>query len=234
MSDGLAGLRIPFGPERVAALRGIGEDLLAVNDLLTGDAFLYLQVTRGAAPRTHAFPPPSTPPTVFASATRLAPNRDQRHHGVAAITHEDLRWARCDWKTVNLLGSVLARQAAAEAGAFDAILVRDGVITEGAATTVFAVVDGVVRTHPLGHRILPSITRKVVLACIAERAVPLRELPITEPELRRADEIFLCGSTTDVTPVVRLDGVPVGAGTPGPITAQLREALDRRLYRKHG
>ena len=234
MSDGLAGLRIPFGPERVTALRDIGEHLLAANDLLTGDAFLYLQVTRGAAPRTHAFPPPNTPPTVFASATRLAPNRDQRQHGVAAITHEDLRWARCDWKTVNLLGSVLARQAAAEAGAFDAILLRDGVVTEGAATTVFAVIDGLVRTHPLGHRILPSITRKVVLACIAERAFPLRELPVTEPELRRADEIFLCGSTTDVTPVVTLDGAPVGAGTPGPITAQLRAALDGRLYHRRG
>ncbi len=234
MSDSLAGLRIPFGPDRVAALRGIAEQLLSANDLLTGDAFLYLEVTRGAAPRTHTLPPPGTPPNIVARPKPRPPDPAQRQHGVAAITHEDLRWARCDWKTVNLLGSVLARQAAAEVGAFDAILVRDGVITEGSATSVFAVVDGVLRTHPLGRRILPSVTRKVILACIAERALPLRELAITEPELRRADEIFLCGSTTDVTPVVTLTGAPVGAGTPGPITAQLSEALDDRLYRKRG
>jgi len=232
MVHGLTGLRIPLGADRVAALRGVCERLLADNDLTRGDAFLYLQVTRGAAPRTHAFPPAGTAPTVLVTATRLVSKRDQRQHGVAAITHDDLRWARCDWKTLNLLGSVLARQAAVEAGAFDAILIRDGVVTEGAATTVFAVIDGVVRTHPLGHRILPSVTRKVVMACIAERDLPVHEHAITLAELRAAGEIFLCGTTTDVTPVVTLDGSPVAAGTPGPITAVLRDALDARLYHR--
>jgi D-alanine transaminase len=230
MVDGLAGLRIDFGPDRVAELRGVCEHLLRYNDLATGDAFLYLQVTRGVAPRVHAFPPAGTAPTVYASATRLTPRRDLQQHGAKAITHPDLRWERCDWKTVNLIGSVLARQAAVDAGAFEAIMHRDGTVTEGASSTIFAVVDGVLRTHPLGHHILPSVTRKVVLACIAERKLPVREDAVSLAELRRATEIFLCGTANDITPLVTLDGQPVGPGTPGPFTVQLREALDARLY----
>jgi D-alanine transaminase len=212
MAEGLAGIRIEFGADRVAALHGVCERLLRDNQLTTGDAFLYLQVTRGSAPRVHAFPPPGTPPTVYASATRLA------------------RWERCDWKTINLLGSVLARQAAVDAGAFEAIMHRDGVVTEGASSTIFGVVDGVLRSHPLGHRILPSVTRKVVMALIAEHGLPVEERAITEAELRGADEVFLCGTANNVTPIVSIDGRPVGPGTPGPITAQLGEALDARLY----
>lgn len=230
MIDGLAGIRIDVPAERVAGLHGVCERLLRDNDLTTGDAFLYLEVTRGAAPRVHAFPPAGTPPTVFASATRLARRPDRQHAGVQTITYDDLRWMRCDWKTVNLLGSVLARQAAVEAGAFEAILVRDGVVTEGASSTIFAVVDGVLRTHPLGHRVLPSVTRKVVMACIAEASLPVREQAITLAELRRAEELLLCGTTNNVTPIIAVDGHPVAAGTPGPITARLRDALDARLY----
>jgi len=230
MVDGLTGIRIDFSAERVATLHGVCERLLRDNDLTTGDAFLYLQVTRGAAPRAHAFPPAGTLPTVFASATRLARRPDLQQHGAKAITHEDMRWTRCDWKTVNLLGAVLARQAAVDAGAFEAILVRDGVITEGASSTIFAVVDGVLRTHPLGHRILPSVTRKVVMTCIAELRLPVKEQAITLAELRRAEELLLCGTANNVTPLISVDGHPVASGTPGPITARLSDALDARLY----
>jgi D-alanine transaminase len=230
MVDGLTGIRIEFGADRVAALQGVCECLLRDNQLTTGDAFLYLQVTRGSAPRTHAFPPPGTPPNVYISATRLARRVDQQQSGVKAVTHPDLRWERCDWKTINLLGSVLARQAAVDAGAFEAIMHRDGVVTEGASSTIFAVVDGVLRTHPLGHRILPSVTRKVIMALIAELRLPVEERAITEAELRRADELFLCGTANNVTPIVSVDDRPIASGTAGPITAQLREALDARLY----
>lgn len=230
MTRGLAGLRIGVAADQVAALGAVCERLLRDNALLDGEAFLYLAITRGAAPRAHGFPPATTPPTVFVSATRFAVPRELRQRGGAAITHADLRWARCDWKTLNVLGSVLARQAAVEAGAFEAILVRDGVVTEGAATTVFAVVDGVIRTHPAGHRILPAVTRDVVIAGAAERGLALRDEAVTEAELRGAQEIFLCGSTTDVTPIVTLDGAPVAAGTPGPITRALQAALEARLY----
>lgn len=230
MLDGLTGIRIDFGADRVAELPGVCQRLLGDNGLTTGDAFLYLQVTRGVAPRVHGFPPPGTRPTVFASANRLARRPAPQQGGIAAITHDDLRWMRCDWKTVNLLGSVLARQAAIEAGAAEAILVRDGVVTEGASSTVFAVIDGVLRTHPLGHRILPSVTRMVVMACIAELALPVQERAIARAELGRAEELFICGTASNVTPVITLDGRPVAAGTPGPITARLREALHARLY----
>jgi D-alanine transaminase len=230
MARGLAGLRIELGADRLAGLRAVCERLLHDNQLMTGEAFVYVAVTRGAAPRGHAFPAAGTPPTVFASATRLVPRRDLRQDGCRAITFEDLRWARCDWKTLNLLGSVLARQAAVEAGAFEAILVRDGVVTEGAATTVLAVIDGVIRTHPLGPRILPGVTRMVVLACARQLGLAVAEHAVTERELRRAEEICLCGTSTDVTPVVVLDGTPVGTGRPGPIAAKLRAALDARLY----
>jgi D-alanine transaminase len=230
MVEGLAGLRIEFGADRVAAFPAICDRLLRDNDLVAGDAFLYLEVTRGTAPRVHAFPPAGTPPTVYVSANRLVPRHDLQQHGAKAITYEDLRWARCDWKTVNLIGSVLARQAAVDAGTFEAILVRDGIITEGSSSTIFAVVDGVLRTHPLGRRILPSVTRKVVLACAAQANLAVRENPITQAELQRAEEVFLCGTANDVTPLVEVDGRRVGAGTPGPMTATLRDALRARLY----
>jgi len=230
MIDGLTGIRIAFGADRVAELHGVCERLLRDNQLTTGDAFLYLQVTRGSAPRVHAFPPPGTPPGVYASATRLVRRVEQQQTGVKAVTHPDLRWERCDWKTINLLGSVLARQAAVDAGAFEAIMYRDGVVTEGASSTIFGVVDGALRTHPLGHRILPSVTRKVIMALIAELKLPIDERAITEAELRAADELFLCGTANNVTPIVSVDGRPIGTGTAGPITAQLRDALDARLY----
>jgi D-alanine transaminase len=229
MNDGLAGLRIAFGPERVAELESVSQRLLRDNGLTDGEAFLYLAVTRGAAPRMHHFPPPGTPPTVFVGASRFTPQRELRQQGAKAITFEDMRWSRCDWKTVNLIASVLARQAAAEAGAFEAILVRDGVVTEGAATTVFAVQDGVVWTHPPSHRILPGVTRMVVLDCARQLGIPVREEAVTEAELKRAGEVFLCGTRTDITPVVELDGAAVAGGKVGAVTARLSEALHARL-----
>jgi len=230
MAYGLAGLRIELSAGQLAGLGAVCERLLRDNGLVHGEAFLYLAVTRGAAPRAHAFPPPGTPPTVYVSATRLVPRTELRRNGCKAVTFEDMRWARCDWKTLNLLGSVLARQAAAEAGAYEAILLRDGVVTEGAASTVFAVVDGVLRSHPLGHRILPSVTRRVVMECARELAIPVEETAVTEAELRRAREIFLCGTMTDALSVVTLDGAPVAGGAPGPIAQRLRDRLDARLH----
>ncbi len=230
MVRGLAGLKINFGAAEVDALRGVCERLVRENGLDDAEAFLYLQVTRGAAPRTHHFPARGTPPTVFVSATRFVVPRAMRDDGCSAITFEDMRWSRCDWKTVNLLGSVLARESAQEVGAYEAILHREGVVTEGAATNVLAVIDGVLRTHPLTPRILPGITRIVVMSLVEELGIPHREVAFTLDELARASEVMLCGSTTDVTPVVRIDGTPVGTGAPGPITNQLRAAFEARLY----
>jgi D-alanine transaminase len=230
LARGLAGLRIAFGARDVSRLKEVCERLVRDNGLTEGEATVYLQVTRGAAPRTHHFPPPDTAPTVYVAATRFIVPVAQRENGVAAITFPDLRWARCDLKTVNLLGAVLARQAAVAAGAYEAILLRDGVVTEGAATNAFAVIHGTIRTYPLSNYILPGITRKVVVELIAELGLSFAMDPVTQEELPGADELFVTGTTTDVTPVVTLDGRPVGNGSPGPAARMLQEALTARMY----
>lgn len=230
LARGLAGIRIAFEAAAIETLKVVCERLVSENDLAEGEAIVYMQVSRGAAPRTHHFPPAGTPPTVYAVASRFVVPRADRESGVKAITFPDFRWLRCDLKTVNLLGAVLARQAAAEAGAYEAILLRDGVVTEGAATNAFVVVDGEIRTHPLGNLILPGVSRQVVVDLMHENGIALVEKPVTQSELLRASEIFLCGTTTDVTAVVALDGAPVGNGTPGPVTKRLQPLLEARLY----
>jgi D-alanine transaminase len=230
LARGLTGIRIPLDASAIEGLKNVCERLVTDNGLADGEATVYMQVSRGAAPRTHQFPPAGTAPTVYASASRFIVPRDQRENGVKAITFPDFRWLRCDLKTVNLLGAVLARQAATEAGAYEAILLRDGIVTEGAATNAFAVVDDVLRTHPLGNLILPGITRQVVVELMQENGITLVEKPVTQSELLRASELFIVGTTTDVTPVIALDGKPVGAGTPGPVTKRLQALLESRLY----
>ncbi len=230
LANGLAGIRIDPAGADSATLLGVCERLVRDNGLAAGEATVYLQVTRGAAPRTHHFPPAGTPTTVYASASAFTVNRALREQGATGITQPDIRWARCDLKTVNLLGPVLARQAAQEAGAYEALLHRDGMLTEGAATNAFFVVDGVLRTYPLSHYILPGITRQVVMALVRELGIPCEERPLPLVELSRASEVFVCGTTTDVTPLVAVDGRAVGAGTPGPVTVRLRDAFARRLY----
>ena len=231
LANGLAGLRIEAGAlASSATLHGVCERLLVENGLTTGEATIYLQVTRGAAKRVHAFPPPGTVPTVYAVASRFVPDQALRANGATAITYPDLRWARCDLKTVNLLGPVLARQAAAEAGSYEAILHRDGLITEGAATTVFVVRDGVLLTTPLSTAVLPSITRTIVLACAAALGIPVREEAISLASLPSMDELMVVGTTTDVQPIVALDGQPIGEGCPGPVTRRIQQAFAQRLY----
>jgi D-alanine transaminase len=230
LQHGLAGLRIDPAGTDSPTLRTVCERLLAENGLQTGEATLYLQVSRGAAARTHHFPPAGTRTTIYASASKFTPNQAMRSAGAKGITYPDQRWARCDLKTVNLLGPVLARQAAAEAGAYEAILHRDGMVTEGAATNAFAVIDGVLRTAPLTNYILPGITRGVLLEIIRARGIAFEERPVSLTELPRASEVFVCGTTTDVQAIVTLDGRPVGTGAVGPVTAQLRDGLAERLY----
>src|SRR5687767_2130021 len=204
--------------------------LIRENELTSGEGYVYLQITRGAAPRTHYFPPAGTAPTVFLSTSTFTPNRAQREQGATAVTYPDIRWSRCDLKTVNLLGAVLAKQQAVAAGSLEAVFIRDGVITEGSHTNVFGVIDGEVRTYPRSNYILPGITRDVVLELAVEEGVNVREVPILQTEIGRLDELFVTGTTSDVTPIVQLDGRAIGAGKPGPITRQLGAALQRRLH----
>jgi D-alanine transaminase len=208
-------------------LTAIGQRLLKENDLEDGDATLYVEITRGTAPRMHQFPPAETVPTLLVMASAFAPS-DTRFTGTRIITQPDVRWLRCDLKTVQLLPNVMARQAATEQGASEAIFVRDGLITEGTHTTVFAAIDGMLRTHPANHLVLPGVTRDVVIELATDVGVKVRQDAIAVDELSRATELFLTGTTTDVTPVISVDGRPIGNGSPGPIA---RALLDRLLER---
>lgn len=230
LERGLRELRIgpPDGAD-ADGLRTIAERLLRENGLTDGHATFYVEVTRGVAPRTHHFPPAGTRPTIFAYAAKLKPIDQDRRNGVRAITQRDVRWLRCDIKTVQLLPNVLAKQAALEAGAFEAIFIRDGVATEGTHSNLFAVLDGELRTHPADNLILPGITREVVLELAREQGMPVREEPVTEAELRRCEELFFSGTTTDVMPVVRVDDFVVGDGRPGRIAAALYKGLVARM-----
>lgn len=210
-------------------LETISLRLLRDNDLLDGEGAVYLQITRGAAPRTHHFPPAGTPCTIFASATHFTPPHEVRAIGGTAVTFPDFRWARGDIKSLNLIPSVLAKQHAVDYGATEAIFVRDGAITEGSHTNVFGVIDGELRTYPESNYILAGITRDVTLELAAELDIPVRLMPIFTHELPRLEELFVTGTTSDVMPMVALNGLPVGDGKPGRITMALYEALVPRL-----
>jgi len=219
---GLGELRIRL-PEQLSlsAVEQIADRLLRESSLTTGEATFYMEVTRGAAPRAHQFPAANTPPTVYATVNRLNPPEDLRARGASAITIPDIRWLRCDIKTIQLLPNVLAKQAAAEKGAVDALMIRDGVVTEGSHANVVGVLDGTIRTHPTNHLVLPGITRAIVLDIARHAGIPVSEEPIAEREIPRLEELFLVGTTTDVMPIVRVDDRPVGDGKPGPITTKL-------------
>ncbi|MDP9176655.1 MAG: aminotransferase class IV [Gemmatimonadota bacterium] len=186
----------------------------------SGKTMVYLQVTRGSAPRTHAFPKTLVRPTVYAYAAPF-PDMGDFSAGVGAIVRPDLRWSRCDIKSISLIANVLENQRAKEAGAFEAILVRDGVVLEGTHTSIFGVFGEEVRTAPLSNLILPGVTRAIVIDICRDNDIALREEAMSEDELRRADELFLTGTTTEVAGIIALDGQPVGDGTPGPITVRL-------------
>jgi len=226
----LEGIRIalPKGetPERFTE---IGKQLLRENGLLKGEATLYMQVTRGVATRLHNFPPPDVPPSIYISVAAFTPYRDLALSGAPVISHPDIRWGRCDLKTINLLPNVLASQAAKEKGAFEAMLIRDGVITEGSKTNFFGVVHGTLRTHPCDNHILPGITRSVLRDLAHEVNIEFEETPIRVDEIPQLTELFLTGTTTDVMPVVTLDDKPVGKGKPGELTKKLQRVLAESL-----
>lgn len=228
LARGLRELRIDAGLD-LDTIRSLQERLVRENGILEGQGTVYLQITRGAAPRTHHFPPKGTPATVFLSATSFVPASEVRARGVAVTTYPDYRWSRCDLKTVNLLPAVMAKQFASDHDAFESIFVREAVITEGSHTNVFGVLGGEVRTYPNSNYILPGITRDVVIELAHELGIPVSETPIYLHEVAALEECFLTGTTSDVMPVVTIDGKPVGSGRPGPITMRLYEALARRL-----
>jgi D-alanine transaminase len=215
LQNSLDGVRIS-NPLTVDGWRGLLEELVSRNP--GNDQAVYLQVTRGVAPkRDHAFPA-DTRPTVFAMSNPLSEPRDiAREQGIHAITLPDIRWQHCNLKAITLLPNVMLRQQAIEADTAEAILVKEGYATEGAASNLFIVHHGVLVTPPKGPTLLPGITRDLIIELAAVNAVPCREADIPAAELQGAEEIWLTSSTREISPVVRLDDAAVGDGTPGPV-----------------
>jgi D-alanine transaminase len=190
---------------------------------------LYLQVSRGAeSGRNHLIPRDATP-TVFAFASPYpAPSQQTLEHGLRAVTLEDIRWARCDIKSIALLGNVLLRDEAAARGADEALLVRDGLLTEGSSSTVFLCVGGTLVTPPNDHRILPGTTRDAVLD-LAREWLPMETCEVEARVLGNADEVWIASAGRGVLPVTNIDGAPVGNGRPGPLWTEVYHRLQRHL-----
>ncbi len=201
------------------------EELIRRNG--SGPMYVYVQVTRGMElGRDHAFPA-NARPTVFALASPLPVlSEAQRAEGLRAITVEDFRWGRCDIKTTALLANVLMKQQAVDAGAQEALIVRDGEVLEGSSTSVFIVRDGTLITPQNSHRILPGTTRDAALE-LADGLAPIEIRRIAVDELRAADEVWISAATRDVLPITRIDGRAVGSGKPGPLWQKVSAAFEQ-------
>ena len=189
-----------------------------------GEATVYIQITRGAAPRAHGFPKETAPLELLYVREFEDPYAEARQRGVTVITAPDIRWQRCDIKSTNLLANVLAMQSAKDSGAAEAVFFRpDGTITEGTHTSFFGVLGGKLLTAPQSSAILPGITRSLILHIAGEQRIPIQEHTLRLQDLPRVSELFLTGTTAEVLPVVKVDQGMIGEGRPGPITGRLQE-----------
>lgn len=217
---------IHFPRTDFSELPGVAEELIRWNKLDKGSATIYIQVTRGVAPRDHAFPHPETPMTLYVAADPVESDHEAQEQGIRAITLPDERWIRRDIKSTNRLANVLANQQAHEAGAKEALFVQEGTLLEGTHSSFFAVVDGVLLTHPSTERVLPGTTARIIIDELCpklnisceERAVRLDEVP-------KMTEAFMAGTITEITPVIQIADDQVGEGVPGPLTRRLQQAF---------
>ena len=221
----LDGIRLQ-NPHSVDEWSSLLKQVIAGNE--HDDQYLYLQVTRGVARRDHAFPKGVTPTVFIMSNPLLAPPEELLATGVAAITADDNRWLRCDIKAISLLPNVLLRQTAIDEGAMETLLLREGFMTEGAASNIFVVKNGVLLAPPKNHLMLPGITYDVVLELADSEKIPYEVRVISEYEVRTAQELLLTSSTREIMPITHLDGKLVGDGKPGTMFALLY-----RLYQSY-
>ena len=216
-------IRMPMTPQ---ALTIVLKETIRRNRV--DDGIVYLQITRGTARRDHPFPSPDTPPSVIVTSRRVDQARAEAtaKKGVAVVTRPDLRWGRCDIKTVGLLPNVLAKQAAREVGAYECWLVDElGLVTEGTSTNAWIIdADGVLRTRDTQANILRGCTRSTLMQIIKAEDIPFEERAFTVEEAKAAQEAFFTAAGAFVLPAISIDGVKIGTGKPGPVTRRLREA----------
>ena len=231
LDEGLKGLKIHLNRDVRDSIPEISRELIKRNGHTKGEATVYLQITRGAAfPRSHTFPDPEVPATVYLSSGTFKPHKTLHEKGVEVITVPDVRWTRCNLKTINLLPNTLARQQAKESGANSAVMIRDGVITESPNANIFAVKNGNLYTFPASNYILNGITRRVVIDIAKNLNIPLVTEPVRQEDLYELDEMFFTGTTTDIQPIIKADGRNIGSGKPGEIVQAIQKEYNKRLY----
>lgn len=216
-------MAIPYTKDKMAMLLN---ELVEKNEINTGH--VYFQVTRGASPRQHTFPE-GVNPIVTGNAVENARPVANFENGVKATLVEDIRWLRCDIKSLNLLGAVLAKQEAYEKGCYEAILHRGETVTEGSSSNISIIKDGVFYTHPANNLILNGITRQVILKCAEEIGLPVKEEAFTKADLLAADEVIVSSTTSEVTPVIEIDGTVIGGGQTGEWTRKLQAQFDTKI-----
>jgi D-alanine transaminase len=207
----------------------ISEGLIKANNLLDKYALVYFQVTRGASPRNHSFPDPAVEPTIYAFARETEPVRTSTGPVAGVMTAKDIRWSRCDIKSIALLANTLSFQNAHERGMKECIFIRDGYITEGSRSNFFLVADGRLYTHPESDYILSGITRKNMIRYAMESGIPVVQEPFHLSGLPKITEAFITNTSAEVTPVAYIDGSRVGNGKPGPVTRQLQKKFNDEL-----
>ncbi|TDF95992.1 D-amino-acid transaminase [Paenibacillus piri] len=218
-------VRIPL-PYGVDKLHSLLLELIGANRLQEGT--VYMQISRGVAPRSHPFPQQAEP-VVMAYCSEVSRTLKSMQGGIRAVTADDIRWLKCDLKTLNLLANVMAKQHALDQGADEVILHRNGTITECSASNFMMVKEGELFTHPANHLILHGITREVVLRLARQLDIRCHERAFSIEDLSSAEEAFITGTVTEITPVVTVDGKPVGRGEPGPVTRRLQQAFEQLI-----
>jgi len=221
LSYSLSELKIEF-PELDNIIPTVNK-LLELNGLSNKEATIYLQITRGVYKRMHPFPNEKVKPTLYINVKEFIPYTDYLSKGVKCISVKDIRWHRCDIKTIALLPNILAKQAAAEENAYEAIMIRDGFVTEGTHTNVFGVKDGIIYTHPKSNHILSGISREIVIQLCKENKIDLVEKAIPERLLTELDELMLVGTSTEVMPVIMINDRKIKGGKPGPVCLNLQQ-----------
>jgi len=201
----------------------IALELIRRNNLDNSAALVYLEVTRGAAQRTHAFPSPTVSPTVYATARSFVPENEGKESGVAVMLKEDIRWSRCDIKSIALLPNTLCFQEAVDKGFFECAFVRNGKITECSHSNIFFVINGVLHTHPESEYVLSGVTRKNIIRIARYAGIPVKEEAVAANMPEIVSEAFITNTSGEVTPVIKLGDHHIGNGKPGPLTRTVRE-----------
>ncbi|MBU8770028.1 D-amino-acid transaminase [Cytobacillus oceanisediminis] len=219
-------------PYSIGQLKQMLAEMIERNNLELG--IVYMQFSRGTSPRNHAYPGADVAPVLTAYTRETSRPVESMRNGVKASLIEDIRWLRCDIKSLNLLGNIMAKQKAAQSGCFEAIQHRGDTVTEGSSSNIAIVKDGTLYTHPATNLILNGITRRKINEICRRNGVALEESAFTKDDLLDADEVFMSSTSAEITPIIEIEGKPVGNGSPGPITNKLQNLFEEAIEKECG